>query len=83
MEQILEYSLVEAFESVTSILLTDIKDKMCWWQVSDVGDRFQMLVTDSNIKTNHQLIEKRRQHDESVTNILTVTIIKSQTKRCH
>ena len=32
---------------VTSILVTDVGDQMCWWQVWDVGDRFRMFVTDS------------------------------------
>ena len=31
---------------VTSMLVTDVGDQMCWWQVWDIGDRFRMLVTD-------------------------------------
>ena len=31
---------------VTSMLVTDVEDQMCWWQVWDVGDRYRMLVTD-------------------------------------
>ena len=53
------------FEMVTSMLVTD------------VGDRFKMLVTDLRcwwpiwyIEKNHQLNEKSRQHNDSVTNIL-------------
>ena len=33
---------------VTSMLVTDVGDKMCWWQVEDVDDRFKMLVADLN-----------------------------------
>ena len=29
---------------VTSMLVTDVGDQMCWWQVWDIGDRFRMLV---------------------------------------
>ena len=29
--------------SVTSILMTDFGDQMCWWQVWDIGDRFNTL----------------------------------------
>ena len=29
---------------VTSMLVTDIGDQMCWWQVWDIGDRFRMLM---------------------------------------
>ena len=31
---------------VTSMLVTDVGDQMCWWQVWDVGDRFRMMGTD-------------------------------------
>ena len=39
---------------VTSMLVTDVGDQMCWWQVWDVGDRFRMFVIDliHNEKTN-------------------------------
>ena len=33
-------------DSVSSMLVTDVGDQMCWWQVWDVSDRFRMLVTD-------------------------------------
>ena len=36
------------------MLLTDVGDQMSWWQVSDVGDRFRMLVTDLIHWKNHQ-----------------------------
>ena len=29
--------------TVTSMLVTDVGDQMCWWQVWDVGDRFHTL----------------------------------------
>ena len=33
----------ELFSTVTSVLVTDIGDRMCWWQVWYVGDRFNTL----------------------------------------
>ena len=29
--------------AVTSMLVTDVGDQKCWWQVWDVGDRFNTL----------------------------------------
>ena len=55
--------------TVTSMLVTDIGDQMCWWQVWDDGDRFRMLVTDLIHWENHQHNEKSRQHNDSGTNI--------------
>ena len=43
------------------MLVTDVGDKMCCWQVKDVGDRFNTL------KKNANLTEKSRQHNDSVT----------------
>ena len=40
--------------SVTSMLVTDVGDQICWWQVSDVGDRSWMLMTDLIHEENHQ-----------------------------
>ena len=51
------------------MLVTDVGDQMCWWQVWDVGDRFIMLVTYLIHWENHQHNEKSRQHNESATNI--------------
>ena len=31
---------------VTSMMVTEFGNKMCWWQVPDVDDRFKMSVTD-------------------------------------
>ena len=31
---------------VTTMLVTDVGNKICWWQVSDVGDHFKMNATD-------------------------------------
>ena len=45
---------------VTSMLVTDVGDKMCWWQVWDVDDRFRMLVTDLIHWENHLDNEKSR-----------------------
>ena len=46
--QILEsFSCLNQSKPVTLMLVTDVGDQMCWWQVWDVGDRFRMLVTDS------------------------------------
>ena len=50
---------------VTSMLVTDVGDQMCWWQFWDVGDRFGMLVIDLIHRKNHQHNEKRRQHNDS------------------
>jgi len=33
------------FHSITSMLVSDIGDQICWWQVWDVGDRFRILMT--------------------------------------
>ena len=54
---------------VTSMLVTDVGDQMCWWQVWDVGDGFRMLVTELIHWENHQHNEKSRQHNDSATNI--------------
>ena len=65
---------------VTSMLVTDVGDQMCWWQVWDVGDRFRMLLIDLIHWENHQHNEKKsptqwfcQQHLKSVT-IKSVTI---------
>ena len=49
---------------VTAMLVTDVGDQMCCWQVWDVGDRFRMLVTDLIHWENHQHNEKSRQHND-------------------
>ena len=51
------------------MLMTDVGDQMCWWQVWDIGDRFRMLVTDLIHWINHQHNAKSRQHIDSVANI--------------
>ena len=43
---------------VTSMLMTDVWDQMCWWQVWDVGDRFRILVTDLIHWENHHITKK-------------------------
>ena len=55
------------------MLVTDVEDQMCWWQVWDVGDRFRMLVTDLIHWENRQHNEKSRQHNDSVTNIMILS----------
>ena len=42
--------------TATSMLVTDVGDRLCWWQkVWNVDDRFQMLVTDSlHSKSHHK-----------------------------
>ena len=45
--------------------------------VTDVGDRFRMLVTDLIHWKNHQHNEKNHQHNDSVTNISTRSPSKS------
>ena len=32
-------------KAVTSMLVTEVGDEMCWWQLSDVGNGFAILVT--------------------------------------
>ena len=54
---------------VTSMLVTDVWDQMCWWQVWDVDDWFRILITDSIHWENHQHNEKSRQHNDSATSI--------------
>ena len=54
--------------TVTSMLVTDVGDQMCWWQVWDVHDQFRLLVIDLIHLGNHQ-------HND-VTNI-TVTVMDS------
>ena len=45
--QILEsFSCLNQSKPVTLMLVTDVRDQMCWWQVWNVGHRFRMLVTD-------------------------------------
>ena len=39
---------------VSSMLVTDVGDQMCWWQSWDAGDRFRMLVIDLIHWENHQ-----------------------------
>ena len=51
------------------MLVTDVGDQTYWWQVSDVGDRFRILVTDLIHWENHQHYEESHQHNDSVTNI--------------
>ena len=47
---------------VTSMLVTNVGDQICWWQILDVGDRFRMLVTD--------LIHRNHQHNEKIANVM-------------
>ena len=54
----LELGFIVKDFGVTSMLLTDVGE-MCWWQVWDVVDRFNI----------HQHNEKSRQHNDSATNI--------------
>ena len=42
----------------TSMLVTDVGDEMCWWQLWDVGDRFNTL--------------KSRQQNYFVTHIIII-----------
>lgn len=35
-----ERALIADIESVTSMLVTDVGYKMCWWQLYDIGDGF-------------------------------------------
>ena len=36
----LEYTFLSPDKTVTSMLVTDIGDEVCWWQLWDVDDRF-------------------------------------------
>ena len=54
--------IVVGNNSVASMLVTDVVDQMIWWQVLDVGDRFNKL-------RNHQHNEKSRQHNDSTATI--------------
>ena len=49
------------------MLMTDVGDKICWWQLWDIGDRFNTLKTPAYWES--------RQHNESVTNILNLSPI--------
>ena len=62
-------SVIYENEMVTSMLVTDVGDQICWWQVWDVSSRFRMLATDLINWENHQHNEKSRQHNSSATNI--------------
>ena len=55
--------------TVTSMLVTDVGDQMCWWQAWDVGYRFRIFVIDLKHWENRQHNGKRRQHNGSSTNI--------------
>ena len=67
------------------MLVTDVGDRMCWWQNWDVDDPFSMLVTDlvysiQNVYwKNQQSNEKIRQYNDSATSISN----RSPTWRCH
>ena len=50
---------------VTSMLVTDVEDQMCWCQVWDVGDRFKMLM----INWEYLINWENHQQDENVANI--------------
>jgi len=39
----------------TSMLVTDVGNQMCWWQVWDVCDRFRMMVTDLIVSHCHKV----------------------------
>ena len=79
---VLFYNLfrTDQWPEVTSMLVTDVGDRMCWWQVWDVGDRFRMLVNDLIHWENHQHNKKvakimilipgsQTSHHQKVTNI--------------
>jgi len=68
---------------VRSMLVADVGDQMRWWQVWDVGDRFRMLVTDLIHWENHKHNEKRRQHNDSATNIWNKSPSESHQHHCH
>ena len=51
------------------MLLTDVGNQMCWWQVRDISDRFRMLMTDLIHRESHQHSEKNRQDNDSAANI--------------
>ena len=58
---------------VTSMLVTDVGDKMCWRQVKDVGDRFNTLKNDNITKkvANIMILPPKSEisHHHNVTNI--------------
>ena len=62
-------TIFEVIWTVTSMMVTDVGDQRCWWQVWDVCDRFSVLVTDLIHSENRQHNEKSRQQYDSATNI--------------
>ena len=62
---------------VTSMLVTDVGDQMCRWQVWAVGDGINTLRKSPTLRKKSQTKWFFHQHFKSVT------IIKSPTYRCH
>ena len=72
----------------SSMLVTDIGDEMCWWQLWDVGDGLSHFSHQHPLSLN---ISVGHQHQKDVTNVSKfchqhpkiVTNIKSPTSTCH
>ena len=68
-EKLDEMTLHETAVLNTSMLLTEIGDQMCWWQVKDVGDKshYHYPEFDTNIKsqspTSHSGVLKMLETD--------------------
>ena len=60
-----------------SMLVTDIRDEMCWWQLWDAGDGFGRFCHQHPLSFN---ISVGQQHPKDVTNI---EILSVKSKNCH
>ena len=65
-------SIKNFFRKAKSMLVTDVGDEICWWQLWDVGKWFPMLLTD--------LIHSKIRHHHKVTNITVASILFSLSK---
>ena len=57
----------------SSMLVTNFGDGKCWWEHWDLGDWFDMLMTDSLHWKSHQHDEKNYQHNDYVTNFIKMS----------
>ena len=67
----------EMLTQATSMLMTDVGDEMCWWQLWDVGDGFGHFCHQHPLSFS---INVRHQHSKDVTNIKILSLTSTN---CH
>ena len=78
----------ESFK-LTSVLVTDVGDEMCWWQLYDVGDGFSHFDHQNPLSFYIGIgwfgptFKRYRQHGNSVTNIYKLSPTLSHQHHCH